>query len=49
MSKRYEFQFNNDIASCIALQCMIVEGWTVQGYKLDNGYTWFILYFEGKH
>ena len=49
MFPRYKFQFNNDIDSCVALQCMISEGWTVQGFEQEDGYTWFLLQYEGKH
>ena len=43
---KYWFQFNNDVASCVALQTMIANGWTVQDYKVEGGYKWFILWYE---
>jgi len=45
---KYKFQFNNDVDSCVALQCMIHEGWTICDTKREDGYLWFILQFEGK-
>ncbi len=43
---RYKFQFNNDEDSCVALQSMLREGWTVQGFAQEDGYTWFWLQYE---
>lgn len=42
----YEFQFNNDEASCVVFLALIKEGWTISGYKTEDGYTWFILQYE---
>ena len=43
---KYQFQFNNDEDSCVALQCMIKSGWTIYDFKQDDGYTWFLLQYE---
>jgi len=42
----YEFQFNNDEASCVALQSMIRGGWTIYDYKVEDGHRWFLLQYE---
>lgn len=50
MHPNYEYllQFNNDEASCVALHTMIAGGWTVQGYREEDGYRWLILKYEEK-
>lgn len=39
----YKFQFNDDSASCLALDGLIKQGWGVKGFKVEDGYTWFII------
>lgn len=36
----YKFQFNNDIASCLALMAIIKDGWDL--VVQEDGYTWLI-------
>ena len=45
-SYTYKFQFNNDVASCVALQSMLSGGWTVRELVKEDGYTWFLLQYE---
>lgn len=42
----YKLQFNNDEASCQALQTMVKGGWSLEGFKVEDGYTWLILRLE---
>lgn len=44
--QEYDFQFNNDINSCLALASMLKDGWIVDGFKIEDGYHWFILIRE---
>ena len=38
----YKFQFNNDIASCLALMAIIKDGWDLDSVIQEDGYTWLI-------
>lgn len=40
---KYKFQFNNDTISCKALASCIKDGWRVEGFVVEDGYTWFLL------
>lgn len=39
----YRMQFNNDEASCQALQTMAKGGWSLEGHTVADGYHWLIL------
>ncbi len=41
--EKYKFQFNNDSDSLRALMSLVEDGWIVEGYKEEDGYTWFLL------
>ena len=43
MTIEYKFQFNNDTASCSALADLIRQGWSVEGFRVEDGYTWFLM------
>lgn len=43
---KYQFQFNNDEDSCVALKDLIAKGWTISGYKIEDGFTWFMMIKE---
>lgn len=39
----YNFQFNQDAISCLALSALIKDGWEINDYYEDNGYSWIKL------
>jgi len=43
---KYEFQFNHDEGSCVALWSMVRLGWQVVDCTIENGYTWLTLVLE---
>lgn len=43
---QYKFQFNNDETSCLALSSLIKEGWSIEGFKAEDGYSWLELHKE---
>lgn len=41
--KTYEFQFNNDVESCLALASMLRDNWYVASSHMDSGFHFFTL------
>jgi hypothetical protein len=37
---RYDFQFNGDVDSCLALASLIKDGWAVETLSVGDGFTW---------
>ena len=40
----YKFQFNHDTDSCLALASLIADRWEITGFKIEDGYTWFLMF-----
>lgn len=40
---KYEFQFNGDVDSCMALASMFRDGWTLERTGVAGGFKWFYL------
>lgn len=41
--KKYYFQFNGDVDSCLALASMFRDKWEIKDFDKSDGYTWIIL------
>ncbi len=54
MPKRYKFQFNGDVESCMALASLLKDGWEVAScgypaFAVADGYHWInLVKWEGK-